>query len=49
MAFLSNDLLDRGITPFLHVNHDNLRAKRMYEQLGYRHGRDIGFWSLRRG
>jgi len=47
-ALLANDNMDRGRMPFLHVSHDNVRAKRMYEQLGFRHRRDIGFWSLRR-
>lgn len=47
-AMLSNDNIDRGRTPFLHVSHENLRAKRLYEQIGYRHRRDIGFWALRR-
>jgi ribosomal protein S18 acetylase RimI-like enzyme len=47
-AFLGNDTLDRGRTPFLHVSHENVRAKRLYEQLGYRLRRDIPFWSLRR-
>lgn len=45
-AMLSNDTLARGRTPFLHFSHENTRAKRLYEQLGYRHRRDIGFWSL---
>jgi predicted GNAT family acetyltransferase len=47
-ALLSNQNIERGRTPFLHVSHQNLRAKRLYEQLGFRHRRDIGFWSLRR-
>lgn len=48
LALLSNDNLERGRLPFLHVSHQNHRAKQLYEQLGYRHRRDIGFWSLRR-
>ena len=48
LAMLSNDNLERGRTPFLHVSHDNTRALRLYEQVGYRHRVDIGFWSLRR-
>jgi GNAT superfamily N-acetyltransferase len=48
MALLSNDNLERGRLPFLHVSHQNHRAKQLYEQLGYSHRRDIGFWSLRR-
>jgi ribosomal protein S18 acetylase RimI-like enzyme len=47
-ALLTNDVLARGRTPFLHVSHANSRAKQLYEQLGYSHRRDIGFWSLRR-
>jgi len=47
-AMLSNDTLERGRMPFLHVSHENPRALRLYEQLGYRHRRDIGFWSLNR-
>jgi len=48
LAMLGNDVLERGLQPFLHVSHENLRAKRLYEQTGYRLRRDIGFWSLRR-
>lgn len=48
LALLSNDNLERGRTPFLHVSHQNDRAKRLYEQAGYRQRRDIDFWSLRR-
>jgi len=47
-AMLANDTLARGRTPFLHVSHENTRAKRLYEQLGFRLRSDIGFWSLRR-
>ena len=47
-ALLTNDVLAHGRTPFLHVSHANIRAKQLYEQLGYSHRRDIGFWSLRR-
>lgn len=47
-AMLSNDNLARGRIPFLHVSHENPRALRLYESLGYRHRRDIEFWSLSR-
>ncbi|MFC5576618.1 GNAT family N-acetyltransferase [Lysobacter niabensis] len=46
-AMLANDTLARGRTPFLHVSHENTRAKQLYEQIGFRHRRDIGFWSLK--
>lgn len=48
-AMLTNDTLARGALPFLHVSHENPRALGLYKRLGFRHRRDIGFWSLRRG
>lgn len=48
-AWLANDTLLHGSVPFLHVAHANTRAKKLYEQMGWRLRRDIGFWSLRRG
>ena len=48
-ALLTNDNLERGRLPFLHVSHENSRAERLYAQLGYAHRCDIGFWSLQRG
>lgn len=48
LAHLTNDTLARGRRPFLHVAHENRRAKQLYEQCGYRGRRDIPFWSLRR-
>ena len=47
-AMLTNDTLRQGRMPFLHVSHENPRAKRLYEQIGFRLRRDIPFWSLRR-
>ena len=47
-AMLGNDNLERGLTPFLHVSQENTRALKLYEDLGYRHRCDIGFWSLQR-
>jgi ribosomal protein S18 acetylase RimI-like enzyme len=48
LARLNNGSLDRGRMPFLHVSYANTRAKRLYEQMGYRTRHDIGFWSLQR-
>jgi GNAT superfamily N-acetyltransferase len=45
-AFLTNDTLARGRTPFLHVSYGNAQAKSLYERLGYRLRREIPFWSL---
>jgi ribosomal protein S18 acetylase RimI-like enzyme len=47
-AFLTNDTLACGRTPFLHVSHGNPHAKSLYERIGYRLRRNIPFWSLRR-
>jgi predicted GNAT family acetyltransferase len=47
-ALLTNDNLGRGRLPFLHVSRENVRAERLYAQLGYELRREIGFWSLRR-
>ncbi|HVI25074.1 MAG TPA: GNAT family N-acetyltransferase [Xanthomonadaceae bacterium] len=48
-AQLANDVLAQGRTPFLHVSYENPRAKALYEHMGFRLRRDLGFWSLRRG
>ena len=48
-AMLTNDTLERGRTPFLHVSHENARAKQLYEQIGFRLRCDVGFWALKRG
>lgn len=47
-ALLANDLLAAGKRPFLHVSYANDRAKSLYERLGFRLRRDIGFHSLHR-
>ncbi len=48
MAWLSNDILASGLTPFLHVSPQNTRALAMYRNNGYRTRVDIPFWSLAR-
>ena len=45
-AMLANELLAAGKLPFLHVSHENARALQLYRRLGFRHRRDIPFWSL---
>lgn len=45
-ALLANDTIEHGRIPFLHVSHENTRARQLYEKMGFRHRRDIGFWSL---
>jgi GNAT superfamily N-acetyltransferase len=48
LAWLSNDNLKRGLTPFLHVSPKNTRAKNLYLENGYRTRLEIAFWSLKR-
>ena len=31
----------RNQTPFLHVMHDNVNARRLYERMGFRHHREV--------
>lgn len=47
-AMLTNDILADGRIPYLHVSHENARAKALYERMGYRLRRDIPFWSMTR-
>jgi len=48
MAMLTNDILDSGYVPFLHVSHQNVRAKALYEQIGYRFRADISLTAVQR-
>lgn len=47
-AMLTNRTLAAGRLPFLHVSAQNVRAKRLYERMGYRLRAKVGFWSLSR-
>jgi ribosomal protein S18 acetylase RimI-like enzyme len=48
VAVLTNAILDEGRQPFLHVSHQNGRAKGLYERMGFRHRADVPLWSLTR-
>ncbi|NUO51014.1 MAG: GNAT family N-acetyltransferase [Polyangiaceae bacterium] len=48
LALLTNDLIERGEVPFLHVSPDNTRALALYEQNGYRRRKPLPFFALRR-
>ena len=41
IALLTNDILERGELPFLHFAHENVRAKLLYERIGYAHRADV--------
>ena len=48
VAMLTNDILARGIVPFLHVSHQNARAKSLYLHMGYRMRADIPLLAVKR-
>jgi len=48
VAQVTNSILERGLTPFLHVHRDNARALSVYQHLGFRHRADITLWSVTR-
>lgn len=48
VAELNNASLRIGRLSFLHVSHENSRAKALYERLGYLHRADIDLWTVRR-
>ena len=48
VAILSNDMLDRGRMPFLHVSHENLRAKSLYARMGFAFRGDIPLLAVKR-
>ena len=48
VALLSNDIVDDGRLAFLHVSHENLRAKALYERMGYALRADIALLAVTR-
>jgi len=48
VAMLGNDILDSGRVPFLHVSHENTRAKSLYERMGYAFRADIPLLAVKR-
>lgn len=46
-AMVARGIQAEGTTPFLHVVVGNDGARRVYEQLGFTHRRDVGFTALR--
>lgn len=49
LAMLGNDILARGMTPYLHVAQENRRAVEVYARGGFTMRREMPFWSLQRG
>jgi ribosomal protein S18 acetylase RimI-like enzyme len=48
LAILTNRTLDRGVTPFLHVDRANTRARSVYDRLGYQERAALPFASVTR-
>ncbi|MFC5490809.1 GNAT family N-acetyltransferase [Dokdonella soli] len=48
VAMLTNDILDSGRLAFLHVSHENARAKSLYERIGYAFRTDIPLLAVKR-
>lgn len=48
LAMLTNDILDNGRVAFLHVSHENARAKALYERMGYAIRADIPLLAVQR-
>ena len=48
MAMLTNDILDSGCLPFLHFSHENVRAKSLYERIGFSFRTDIPLLAVSR-
>jgi GNAT superfamily N-acetyltransferase len=48
VGLLTNAILARDVTPFLHVHRENTRALSLYEHLGYRARAELRLWSVTR-
>lgn len=46
LAALTHRTLERGLKPFLHVSRENVRARAVYERLGYRERVALPFMSV---
>lgn len=48
IAMLTNDILDSGRLAFLHVSHENVPARSLYERIGYSFRADIPLLAVKR-
>jgi ribosomal protein S18 acetylase RimI-like enzyme len=48
VAMATNAVFDHGLTPFLHVSPENVRAKALYERLGYVERTTLPLWAVQR-
>jgi len=45
---VARNMLERGVTPFLHVNETNQRARGLYERVGFENRMTLPLWLLKR-
>jgi len=45
--FLANDILERGLTPFLHSKTDNAAAMKVYRNIGFEVREEVEFYMFR--
>ena len=48
VGLLTNQILERGVQPFLHVHRDNDRALSLYEHVGFRQRTEVWLWHVTR-
>jgi ribosomal protein S18 acetylase RimI-like enzyme len=48
VRYVARNMLERGITPFLHVNETNRRARDLYERVGFENRMILPLWLLKR-
>lgn len=46
--FLAADIMNRGLTPFLHARADNIKALDVYKRIGFEVSRKIEFYGFKR-
>jgi ribosomal protein S18 acetylase RimI-like enzyme len=48
VSYVARNMLQRGVTPFLHVNETNHRARSLYERVGFENRAILPLWLLKR-
>jgi len=48
VSYLARNMIERGVTPFLHVNETNQRARSLYERVGFENRMKLPLWLLKR-
>lgn len=48
VSYVARNMLERGVTPFLHVNESNRRARALYERVGFEDRVTLPLWLLKK-